>query len=83
MVAMFDTTRNQRLCGAVYLLRLLIETVALIFEDQSFAISVKPGRIMRQISKPPFIVPFHPKHPRMNDLCAERCISHGVWRVRR
>ena len=41
MVAMFDTTRNQRLCGAVYLLRLLSETVALIFEDQSFAISVK------------------------------------------
>ncbi len=63
MVAMFDTTRNQRLCGAVYLLRLLIETVALIFEYQRFAISVKPGRIMRQISKPPFIVPFHPKHP--------------------
>ena len=41
MVAKFDTTRNQRLCGAIYLLRLLIETVALIFEDQSFAISVK------------------------------------------
>ena len=63
MVAIIDTTRNQRLCGAVYLLRLLGETVALIFEDQSFAISVKSGRIMRQISKPPFIVPFHPKHP--------------------
>ena len=61
MVAMFDTTRNQRLCGAVYLLRLLIETVADLRRPKLRDLREVEAASC-QISKPPFIVPFHPKH---------------------